>query len=280
MRRKIQSIAAGTSGSMKKISMTNFLKLEIDLPPLLEQKKIEQIFSLCDEAIQLTNRKINATITQKKEFLHRLLSGEYRFPLHQNRQWMSTKLGDVLTARTELSEETNELQLYSLTIEKGITPKTGRYNRKFLIKHKNKRYSVVCPKDIVYNPPNLRYGAIAISKIEKAVLVSPSYVVVHVKEPDKFSSEFLAYAITTDDQISRFGQKAEGTLVERMAVKLDSFLSFEINMPLNIEEQHDIVTFLKTIDTELELLSQKEEKFRQLRLGFAQQLLTGEIRVS
>lgn len=279
MRKKIQSIATGTSGSMKKISMSNFLKLDIVLPPLKEQEIMAEIFGLCDDAIRLTNEKTKAKKKLKRELLHRILSGEYRFSEHPLKSWKKVKLRDFLRSREELGEETSELDLYSLTIENGITPKTNRYNRKFLVRHQNKQYKKVYPKDIVYNPPNLRYGAIAISNIDEPVLVSPSYEILYIENTDEFDSDFIYYVITTEDQIKRFGQRAEGTLVERMAVKLDSFLEFDINIPASKEEQQSIVFFLKAMDAEIDLLSQKVDKFEQLRVGFAQNLLTGQVRV-
>lgn len=74
-------------------------------------------------------------------------------------------------------EYTNDLDrfpLYSLTIEDGVTAKTERYERSHLVKKKN-LYKVVRPNDFVYNPMNVRFGAIARYKGSSPVAVSGYY---------------------------------------------------------------------------------------------------------
>ena len=50
-------------------------------------------------------------------------------------------------------------------------------------------------------------------------------------------------------------------------------------MPDNRDEQVAIASVLSDIDEEIELLEQKLAKYRQLKQGMMQQLLTGRIRL-
>jgi type I restriction enzyme S subunit len=279
MRRKIQSIATGTSGSMKKISMANFRKLEILLPPLPLQQKMADYLGVIDKAIGLIQRKIDAKKLQKEGVLQRIVSGKYRLPEYQNTSWTKNKLKDIFEIRDEYSGQTDDLQLYSLTIENGVTPKTDRYDRQFLVKQENKKYKVVYPNDIVYNPPNLRYGAIALNKHDKPVLVSPSYEVLCVKDKDSFSEDFVSFVITTKDQIKRFSQRAEGTLVERMSVRPDALLTFEILVPSSKDEQQSLAHLIKTMEREVDLLSSKLKKYELLKSNIIHMFMTGKVNV-
>lgn len=71
--------------------------------------------------------------------------------------WERRKLDDVLTERNIQQPQTSEYPLVSFTVEKGVTPKTERYEREQLVvgDTKSKKYKITEFNDIVYNPANL-----------------------------------------------------------------------------------------------------------------------------
>jgi len=171
------------------------------------------------------------------------------------------------------------MELYSLTIEEGVTPKTDRYNREYLVKDDNKQYKITYKDDIVYNPSNLRFGAIAINKIQKPVLLSPIYEVLFIKDTSKYDVSFIAQLLTSDRQIRIFSTMAEGTLIERKAVKVDAFLNTAIYIPQDIKEQKAISKIIGCYERGIELLQQELEALKQQKKGLMQLLLTGKVRV-
>src|SRR5690606_29655981 len=173
----------------------------------------------------------------------------------------------------ERSVITEDLPLYSLTIEAGITEKTDRYNREFLVKSDNKKYKLSRKDDIVYNPSNLRFGAIALNKIQNPVLLSPIYEVLYIKDNKKWDINFIAQLVTSDRQIRLFSAKAEGTLVERMAVKLDDFLNTTIYVPIEISEQRRIAEILGSLDKEIQILQKEVDYLVEQKKGLMQLLL-------
>ena len=69
--------------------------------------------------------------------------------------WEERKLGEVFNQTVEyINPNEANLELWSVTVERGLTPKTARYNREALVK-KNDKFKVVHDGDIVYNPMNL-----------------------------------------------------------------------------------------------------------------------------
>ena len=74
--------------------------------------------------------------------------------------WKQRKLGEVFEQTTNfVNPDKGEIELWSLTVEDGLTPKSERYNREFLVK-KNANFKKVRPGDIVYNPMNMTLGAV------------------------------------------------------------------------------------------------------------------------
>ncbi len=256
----------------------------VNLPPLPEQKKIAKILSTWDKAITTTEQLLANSQQQKKALMQQLLTGKKRLldknGVRFNGEWKWLKVSDLLKVRKEKQVPTENVPLFSLTIEDGITPKSDRYNREFLVKNTDeKKYKLVKPKDIVYNPANLRWGAINFSRIDHSVVVSPIYEVLFLKDENKSSLEFVAQKLMTPDQIGRFAAMVEGTLVERMAVKIEPFLATKLSVPPTLEEQRKIAAVLSNSDQEIAALQQKLDALKQEKKALMQQLLTGKRRV-
>ena len=189
------------------------------------------------------------------------------------------QIGAFLKTRKEKALPSKELPLFSLTIKSGVTAKTDRYNRDFLVKDvESKKYKLVYPGDIVFNPANLRWGAIARSEVNHKVVISPIYEVLQIKN-DKIDTNFITHALTCPRQIGIFATRTEGTLIERMAVKLDAFLLTDILHPISIKVQTEIALTLNTACQEINLLKKQTEAFRKQKRGLMQKLLTGQWRV-
>jgi type I restriction enzyme S subunit len=260
---------------MVKINKGVLEKLPVPLPPYKEQVAIAELLAIWNCAIEKTERLIAA----KDRYLCALYQKCFQAGTSMNASWKSRKLATYLVARNEKAIPSGDVPLYSLTIENGVTAKTDRYNRDFLVKDMDsKTYKVVYPGDVVFNPANLRWGAIARSVVEHKVVISPIYEVLEIKK-DIVDPELVTHAITCPRQIGIYATKTEGTLIERMAVKLDAFLFTEILLPETLEEQRKIAALLCTARKEIDLLKKQLEAYRQQKRGLMQKLLTGQWRV-
>jgi type I restriction enzyme, S subunit len=276
IQRQIKRVSFGSA--QPQLTVGTVKGLLILLPPLPEQRKIAQILGMWDEAIATTEKLIAALERRKQGLMQRLLTGQVRFGEFAGSEWKKRQLGDILDSRSETSEQTDELELFSLTIENGVTPKTDRYDRGFLVRSDNKQYKKVYSKDIVYNPSNLRWGAIALSLIDRTVLVSPIYEVLTISDANQVSPEYLGYLLSSRRQIALFSQYAEGTLIERQAVKLRDFILFTVNLP-SLEEQEAIAGILEVCDSEIQTAKQATVALKAQKKGLMQRLLTGQVRV-
>ncbi len=83
------------SGSaMNFFGITDTGKFQISLPPLPEQRKIAEILSTWDEAIDLTAQLIAAKQRRKQGLMQQLLTGKVRFPGFEG-EWEKTTLEEI-----------------------------------------------------------------------------------------------------------------------------------------------------------------------------------------
>ncbi|HEM6015002.1 TPA: restriction endonuclease subunit S [Streptococcus suis] len=201
-------------------------------------------------------------MTKEKSTVPRL-----RFPGFTD-AWKQRKLGEVLKERNESRSPSADVPLVSFTVENGVTPKTERYNREFLVRDENKKYKFTQLDDIVYNPANLKFGAIARNKYGAAVF-SPIYVTYGVLS--EAHPLFVELIVTSTNFIQRALRYQEGTVYERMAVKSFDLLRSEIPLP-TLPEQEAIGSFFSDLDQLITLHQRKLDDVKELKKALLQKM--------
>ena len=258
--------------SIVHISSESIGKIEIPFPPLNEQKKIAATLSVWDSAIEKMEKLIEALEERYQSYVN-----EFFFENQNDKRKL--KMGDVFAVRNDRSVATEDMPLYSLTIENGITAKTDRYDRGALVKDKDsKKYKIVCDGDIVYNPANLRWGAIGQSKVGHSVVVSPIYEVLYTRDNSN-DSRYLSHYIMSKKMIAFYSSKTEGTLIERKEVKIDQFLRIDLYVESDPARQKMVADVLDMLKEEISNLKQQLEGYKMQKQGLMQKLLTGQWRV-
>lgn len=251
-------------GGQGNLSGSIVKELAIFFPSLPEQTAIGSFFQDIDQLISLQQRKLEVLKEQKKTYLKLLFPAKgqtkpaLRFAGFDD-EWKEVKLGEVLTERNIQMVPSDQVPLVSFTVENGVTPKTERYNREFLVREESKKYKYTRYNDIVYNPANLKFGAIARNKYGEAVF-SPIYVTFEVNYSN-ILPEFIEGILTSKDFIQQALKFQEGTVYERMAVKADDFTRLAITVP-SLPEQEAIGSFFQDLD---KAIAKQEEKVNQLK---------------
>ncbi|MGQ7423340.1 restriction endonuclease subunit S [Streptococcus suis] len=251
-----------------------FKGLPIPLPTLPEQEAIGNFFSDLDQLITLHQRKLDDVKELKKALLQKMFPKgngndfpELRFPEFTD-AWKQRKLGEVLKERNESRSPSADVPLVSFTVENGVTPKTERYNREFLVRDEDKKYKFTQLDDIVYNPANLKFGAIARNKYGAAVF-SPIYVTYGVLS--EAHPLFVELIVTSTNFIQRALRYQEGTVYERMAVKSFDLLRSEIPLP-TLPEQEAIGSFFSDLDQLITLHQRQLDHLKLLKKALLQQM--------
>ncbi|HEL1990955.1 TPA: restriction endonuclease subunit S [Streptococcus suis] len=249
-------------------------KVDLDFPTLPEQEAIGSFFSDLDQLITLHQRKLDDVKELKKALLQKMFPKgngndfpELRFPEFTD-AWKQRKLGEVLKERNESRSPSADVPLVSFTVENGVTPKTERYNREFLVRDEDKKYKFTQLDDIVYNPANLKFGAIARNKYGAAVF-SPIYVTYGVLS--EAHPLFVELIVTSTNFIQRALRYQEGTVYERMAVKSFDLLRSEIPLP-TLPEQEAIGNFFSDLDQLITLHQRQLDHLKLLKKALLQQM--------
>ena len=195
-----------------------------------------------------------------------------RFPEFTG-DWQARKLGDFIIEKKHNAPE--NIPLYSLTIEKGVTEKTERYERGFLVKSEDEAYKLVENNDFAYNPMNLRFGALARYTGIKPVKVSKYYDIFCLdKSVDAF---FIECFLKNYNSMKYYNRMAMGSLFEKTRLHFSDFLKFIFPIP-SITEQKKIASFLDTIDKRLTELRRKHELLQTYKRGVMQKIFSQEVR--
>jgi len=245
--------------------------LRIPLPPLSEQKKIAEILSAWDRAIEQMDKLIDAEQRLKKGLMQQLLTGRMRFP----------GFGKPVQKKDELPEDWKEEKLEEVSVIK----KGEQVNISNMIS--NGKYYVlnggVNPSGYL-NEWNTPEDTITISEGGN----SCGFVAFNTQ---KFWCGGHCYSlkIENDNVVNRylyfFLKLYQGSL---SALRVGSGLpniqrkdlyNFPVKLP-SLPEQTKIANILSACDKEIDLLKKKKEKLKEQKKGLMQKLLTGEVRYS
>ena len=222
-------IMAEKNGSTQ-VHMRNgeFLNIDIPLPSYEEQKKVGDYFRSLDHLITLHQCKC---IEYEK-------NGEF--------DWEQRKLGDILERRIEQRQQSEEYPRLAFASGQGVIPLSERKtnNREQLTKDEfTKKYLVTELDDIVYNPANVKYGAIDRNKCGRG-LISPIYVTFTTSE----IPGFIERIVTSYDFQQRALRFEEGTVTKRQSVNPEDLVTLDVLLPHQREEQKKVGAYFDKLD--------------------------------
>ncbi|MGF6172812.1 restriction endonuclease subunit S [Ensifer sp. 4252] len=90
----------GGAGRNKTLGQKELERLVVALPPLPEQKKIADILSTWDKAIETTEKLLANAEKQKRALMQQLLTGKRRLKGFDGREWKEVKLGRIWKVTT------------------------------------------------------------------------------------------------------------------------------------------------------------------------------------
>jgi len=258
----------------KMVSYKQFSELLLPTPSRNEQQKIADCLASIDELITLEAQKLDTLKTHKKGLMQQLFPAEgetlpqRRFPeFREAGEWATRELSQFITERNQYPTE--NVPLFSLTIENGVTPKTERYERSFLVNNEEDAYKLVLQDDFAFNPMNLRFGAIGRYSGSENIAVSKYYNIFFCDET--VDSRFCEIYFKSDVMVAFYDNMAIGTLIEKRRVHFSDFLNFKIRFPL-LPEQQKIASCLASLDVLITAQTQKLAALKTHKKGLMQQL--------
>lgn len=251
------------------IAPADFFETKLMIPQdIEEQKKIGKYFEELERLITLHQRKCEETKILKKYMLQKMFPQngqkvpEIRFKGFTD-DWEQRKLGDVLERRIEQRQQSEEYPRLAFASGQGVIPLSERKtnNREQLTKDEyTKKYLVTELNDIVYNPANVKYGAIDRNKCGRG-LISPIYVTFTTNE----IPGFIERIVTSHDFQQRALRFEEGTVTKRQSVNPEDLVTLDILVAPKREEQQKIATYFDSLDHLITLHQRKCEELQNIK---------------
>ncbi len=255
---RLLSSGDGGRGGLNKNLLNS---LEISFPKTIaEQQAIAEALSDIDGLIAAVDKKIAKKRLIKQGAMQQLLTGKKRLPGFSG-PWMERKLGAISHI------------------------KTGSCNGDQAVD--NGKYPFFVRSQKVYAIDSYSYDGEAILVPGEGGIGSIFHYI-----NGKFDYHQRVYKISdfADNVCGKyiffymsryFGEYALSLTVKATvdSLRLPTFEEFVICMPLNIEEQQAIATILNDMDKEIDDLEAQRDKYRLLKSGMMQKLLTGQIRL-
>jgi type I restriction enzyme S subunit len=265
---RLLSSGDGGRGGLNKQILSS---LNIVLPPIAEQRAIAETLSDVDGLIAALDKKIAKKRLLKQGAMQQLLTGKKRLPGFTD-EWVEKTLGEIGTlsmCKRIFQEETSD---------SGDVPfyKIGTFGQEadaFISKAKYESYKNM------YRFPSK--GDILISAAGTI-----GRTVVYDGKPAYFQDSNIIWLAHTQKHILNIylsyvyqiiNWNIENTTIARLYN--DNFNNTVVLFPKSLVEQQAIATILSDMDKEIADLEAQRDKYRLLKSGMMQKLLTGQIRL-
>ena len=259
-------------------------EMKFPLPPLKEQEKIADILSTADEKIDIIALQIAKTEELKKGLLQKLLSEGIGHTEFKNselgkipKSWEIYQLNTVLEYVKKPLKMKDEKKYELITVKRrfgGVKSRGVFLGKDILVK--NQFY--LFENNFLISKRQISHGACGLvpKKLDGAI-VSNEYNI-FTSNSKLLDLVFFNYYVQTPRLHLSFYKHSHGIHIEKMLFNTESWLRQKIVFP-PLKEQKQIADILSTVDEKLEVLRAKKEKYKTLKIGLLQKLLSGKIRV-
>ena len=234
-----------------------------------EQRKIADFMIALERRIEAQQSLVDNLKKYKRGVIQHALSPERKINNSRFPKWQTSCLGDYFTEETIRTSNSKSTPLVSLTVEDGITPKTERYYREFLVTKDGDNYKAVKPGWFAYNPMNAHLGAIAPNHLGYTAAVSGYYNIFSVNEEDTiyFWEEYL----TSYPTLIHYKLIATGSLIEKQRVHYSQFVKICRCLP-SVEEQRYLSKMFAAINAKIANAETMQRQLEKMRFSLMQQL--------
>lgn len=236
-------------------------KLPIYCPiTIKEQNKIAEALSDVDALITALDKKIAKKRLIKQGAMQQLLTGKKRLP-NFSEKWVSKKLGEISRIKTGKRNGDEQVKngKYPFFVRSNVVARIDSYS---------------FDGEAILVPGEGGIGAIFHYVNGKFDYHQRVYKISDFA--DAIYGKYVYYYMQR-----YFGEYALSLSVKATvdSLRLPTFEEFSIALPNNIEEQQAIATILSNMDKEIADLEARRNKYKLIKSGMMQKLLTGQIRL-
>lgn len=280
----VRATATGTSNSMKNISKERLLDIEIPRPPISEQENIAAVLSEVDELINLIEKQISKKKAIKQGAMQELLTGKRRLPGFSG-EWENFNLMKHSKVKARIGWQGLKKSEYLDSGYSFLVTGTDFYDGRVRwdschyvtrSRYEQDRNIQLQNNDILITKDGSLGKVALVQGLTKPATLNSGIFVIRPLQ-NAYDSVFV-YHILSSFVFKNFLDKlsAGSTIIHLYQKDVDKF---EFLLPPTIEEQKAIAVVLSEMDADIAALEEKLTKYRQVKQGMMQQLLTGKIRL-
>lgn len=282
--RHVAQIIAKPAVNQASISTSDLKRVKIAVPPLAEQRKIAEVLSVWDKAIEKQTQLIEKLALRKRGLIQRLLSAKLRLPGFSE-HWQEVKLGEIgdtyngLFGKNKDDFEHGNAQFIPY-INVFSNERIDINNLCCVQIESKEQQNTVKYGDIFFTvssetPNEVGMASVLLEHLDNTYLNSFCFGY-RLHDFSTLNPFFAAYLFRTEHFRNYMSSLAQGST--RFNISKKEIMKLKIDLP-TIEEQTAIAEVLTAADREIELAKEMLERLRCQKRGLMQQLLTGKKRV-
>lgn len=283
---KKELITQSTGSTFLELSKKSLEKINIILPfEFKEQQAIAKALSDVDNLIEGLEKLIEKKNAIKQGVMQVLLTGKVRLPgcIDKWKDIYVSDLGKCYSGLTGKSKKDFENGKSTYIPFMNIMSNV-KIDKSFLLNiqiKKNEKQNLAVDGDLFFNtssetPEEVGMCAVLMEHIPNLYLNSFSFGF-RLFDKYKNSPLFLAYYFRSEIGRKFMFNIAQGSTRYNLSKNL--FYNLNITIPSTFEEQNNISELLANIDNEIAILKKKLLKYKDIKIGMMQDLLTGKIRL-
>ena len=258
------------TGGLKRVSPAFIANYCIAAPQPSEQKRIAKFLDQKCKGIDAILEKTRTSIEEYKKLKQAIITQAVTKGIRGDRpmkesgiEWVpmipedwSNYRGKHLFYETNERSETGSEELLTVSHKTGITPRSQK-NVNMFMSESLVGYKICREGDIAANTMWMWQGAIGVSAYHG--VISPSYNTYRQRN-NAFDLQYLDYLLRIPPLVDQYNVCSTGITASRLRLYPEQFLSFNFPVP-SMEEQREIVMFLRSRVDEMDALIQKKEQF-------------------
>lgn len=253
-----------TGAAQPGISVTNVnSQLSLNYPIYEEQKAIGKYFTFLDSHISASTSRLASLKQMKAASLQAMFPQEgetvpkIRFKGFEG-EWKKVKADSIFKTFNEKNRP--DLPVLSATQDRGMVTRESIGYNIFHDTSNEATYKHILPGQFVIHLRSFQ-GGFAHSEIEG--IASPAYTIMDFKNKDLYHDYYWRYVFMSKEFIKRLELITYG-IRDGRSISYDEFKEMSFLVPSK-EEQIKIASYLKNLDRQISLQSQRLEKLKQIK---------------
>lgn len=283
--RSIQNLILAKAGisTIPDLNHNDFYSIPFIYPEnIKEQKAIASSLINIDNLINSLQKLI-----EKKEKIFKSTTQELLNGKNKIYEWKKIKIGDIgeFTGNgvdKKIKEDEQTIRLLNFMDIMHLNFIHKNVSKHFVTASKEKIDKCSVKKGDIFLTPSsetrvdIGVSAVAMEDIDDLVY---SYHIVRFRPTIKMDLLFRAYIFKNQKFLNQASTICEGS-GKRYVCSNKKFASFELEIPIDVREQKDIASKLYTMEKELNMLKNKAVKYKKIKEGMMEDLLTGKVRLN